>query len=130
MILDHRERLGIMRLFSKYSLLVAVFWSLLSVWIRANDRLISDAWESKSIDGNMVRWDSRAKGHVFCFLGCECPVARFYASRLSALHSDLKERGIRFVAVMSNQHDSEADILRFQKELEIPFPILRDAGQR
>lgn len=129
MILDHRERLGIMRLFSKYSLLVAVFWSLLSVWIRANDRLISDAWESKSIDGNMVRWDSRAKGHVFCFLGCECPVARFYASRLSALHSDLKERGIRFVAVMSNQHDSEADILRFQKELEIPFPILRDAGQ-
>lgn len=129
MILAQRERPGNMRLFSKYSLFTAVFWSLLSVWIQANDRLISDSWESRSIDGNMVRWDSRAKGHVFCFLGCECPVARFYASKLSALHGDLTEKGIRFIAVMSNQHDSEADILRFQKELEIPFPILRDAGQ-
>jgi len=91
--------------------------------------MISKEWTSTTADGKQFAWNEKAKAHVVCFLGCECPVARFYAARLTKLSDKYRDQGITFVGVMSNLHDSNDDILTFSNELKITFPLIRDANQ-
>jgi peroxiredoxin len=86
-------------------------------------------WSAIAVDGKSFQWNMDSKAQVFCFLGCECPVARFYATRLASLHRDYSQHGIDFVGVMSNRHDSKEDVIRFAEELSIPFPLILDPGQ-
>jgi hypothetical protein len=83
----------------------------------------------RAVDGQIVQWDSSARLHVFCFLGCECPVARLYAGRLQEMARRYDERGVRFVGVMSNLHDSIGDIRAFSKQMGMPFPLIKDTVQ-
>ncbi|MFN9639535.1 MAG: redoxin domain-containing protein [Pirellula sp.] len=86
-------------------------------------------WSVASVDGKTHQWRIESKAQVFCFLGCECPVARFYATRLASLYRDYNRQGIDFVGVMSNRHDSKEDVVRFATELSIPFPLILDSDQ-
>ena len=86
-------------------------------------------WSATAVDGKSFQWKMDSKAQVFCFLGCECPVARFYATRLASLYRDYSQQGIDFVGVMSNQHDSKEDVIRFANELSIPFPLILDSDQ-
>jgi peroxiredoxin len=65
---------------------------------------------------------------VVAFVGCGCPVAKLYAPRLVELAREYEPKGVAFLAVNSNQHDSIRDITRFAGEYKVPFPILKDAG--
>ena len=47
---------------------------------------------------------------VFCFVGCECPLARLYGSRLNALADEYAEQGFDFIGVNSNQQDTLQEI--------------------
>jgi mono/diheme cytochrome c family protein len=40
--------------------------------------------------------------------------------------SRYRERGVRFIGINSNQHDSMDDIRRFQENLKIGFPLVKD----
>lgn len=87
-----------------------------------------NAIELRSIEGDAVSL-TEAKLRVYCVIGTECPVSRFYASRLEELSKEFAERGVRFVGVHSNLHDSEEDIRKFVSELSLSFPQVRDPQQ-
>jgi peroxiredoxin len=65
---------------------------------------------------------------VVAFLGVDCPLSRLYGARLSDLARQFEPRGVAFVGIDSNPHDSPAEIARFVAAHHIPFPVLRDAA--
>ena len=93
------------------------------------------AFDSKSqinmvdINGELIEWTDRDQIRVFCFLGVECPVARFYASRIDAIAKRFSEQRICFVGINSNLHDSASDLQRFANELELSFRQVKDNDQ-
>jgi peroxiredoxin len=60
------------------------------------------------------------------FLGVECPVAKLYAARLVELEREFGPRGVAFVAVDANKHDSAEDLAGFARERGLTLPFLRD----
>ncbi|MCH2178240.1 MAG: redoxin domain-containing protein [Mariniblastus sp.] len=67
---------------------------------------------------------------VFCFLGCECPLAKLYAPRLSALAKKYESKNFDFIGVNSNQQDSIQDIADYRREFDLSFPLLKDYDNR
>ena len=84
--------------------------------------------ELKSIDGRTIT-DQTAKWRVLCFLGSECPVARFYASRLEEWSRQWESAGVQLVGIHSNLHDSPADVARLVHEFQLSFPQVHDPEQ-
>jgi peroxiredoxin len=82
------------------------------------------------ISGRRVSWNGDQPLRVLAFLGCECPVARLYAKRLQELHREYAPRGVQFIGVMSNLHDSIEDIQHFQSTYLVDFPLAKDGDQR
>lgn len=102
-----------------------------SAFFRSDDatRLIGPGWSQKTITGELCSWDPTAKAHVICVLGCECPVARFYANKLQSMAKEFDGKGVRFLAVMGLIQDDIPKIEVFLKETEISFPVIRDEEQ-
>ncbi len=71
-----------------------------------------------------------AKLVVLAFLGTECPLVKLYGPRLAQLHEAFAERGVVFLGVNANQHDSITEIAAYARQHQIPFPILKDVGNR
>nr|MCU0712503.1 redoxin domain-containing protein [Pirellula sp.] len=92
-------------------------------------RLIGPGWSQKTITGELCSWDPTAKAHVICVLGCECPVARFYANKLQSMAKEFDGKGVLFLAVMGLIQDDIPKIEGFLKETEISFPVIRDEEQ-
>lgn len=67
---------------------------------------------------------------VLAFLGTECPLAKLYAVRLGELAEEFGGRGVAIVGIDSNSQDSLADLAEFVHEHDLPFPLLKDAGNR
>jgi len=74
-------------------------------------------------------WSER-RAVVVVFLGVECPLAKLYGPRLAELAERFDERGVQFVGIDSNQQDTLAEIAHYARAHELPFPILKDAGNR
>lgn len=64
------------------------------------------------------------------FLGVECPLAKLYGPRLAELEGEFGPRGVAFVAVDSNQHDTPEEVARFHREQGLNFPFLKDPDNR
>ena len=109
-----------MKIYRCLALVLCVFLSLSS---QADEPQLSDlrSMEFKSMDGSVVSF-ADAKLRVYCVLGTECPVSRFYAARLDELSKQYANQGVRFVGIHSNMHDSEADVQKFMKEISVSFP--------
>src|SRR5262249_12053922 len=48
--------------------------------------------------------------------------------RLNDLAAEFEPRGVAFVGINSNQHDSVTDVARYAHTHKLPFPILKDPG--
>src|SRR5436309_435594 len=66
---------------------------------------------------------------VLAFVGVDCPVARLYGPRLAALDAAYRARGVQFVAIDPNAHDTAEELSQFARESGITFPLLRDPAQ-
>ncbi len=66
------------------------------------------------------------KAAVLVFLGTDCPLVRLYAPRLVELNHDYRSRGVAFVGIYSNAHDTDAEIAAQARQFSIDFPVLRD----
>ena len=92
----------------------------------------SDAFDDlalSTLDGQrigMVKSDSIT---VLAFLGNECPVARSYAQRLEEMSNQYSDKGVRFIGINSNPHDSKLEMRQFASELALRFPLAKDADQ-
>lgn len=67
---------------------------------------------------------------VLAFLGAECPAARRYAQRLEEFQLQWRARGVAIVGVDPNAGESNTAVAKWQAELGLSFPILRDDHQR
>ena len=67
---------------------------------------------------------------VIAFLGTECPLAKLYGPRLAALAAEFADDGVAFVGVNSNTHDSNSELAAYAQRHKIPFPLLKDLGNR
>ncbi len=114
-------------------------WVLMFVsFVRADDRsLVGQRIPELSVealDGGVWRLDDepadQGEGRgpliVVAFLGTECPLAQTYGTKLAEMAARYRERGVRFVAVMSNWQDDRQEMVRFAGEQGIAFPIVPD----
>jgi peroxiredoxin len=63
---------------------------------------------------------------VLIFLGTDCPVGNLYAPRLIELNRDYKTKGVVFLGISSNAHETEQDVGKYVHETGIDFPVLKD----
>ena len=99
---------------------VAVPWGPI-----ANFGLPDSYGKTQSLD----QWKD-ARIVVVAFLGVECPLARHYAGRLANLSQQYGDRGVVFVGVMSNRHDTIAEINSFRQRYHVAFPLLKDQANQ
>lgn len=85
----------------------------------------------KSVTGESIRLYGyafqRKKAVVLVFTGTTCPVSEVYAPRLVELAKKYEPKGVVFLAINSNAHESAEDVARDAKEHGITFPVLKDA---
>ena len=67
---------------------------------------------------------------VVAFLGTECPLVKLYGPRLEALKQQYETKGVGFVGVNPNSHDSVTEIAAFARRHGLTFPILKDVGNK
>lgn len=65
---------------------------------------------------------------VFMSLSIECPLSNGYVPTLNQLHGDFSAKGISFVALNANDGQSLKLMAQHQKEFQIKFPLVKDAG--
>lgn len=82
-----------------------------------------------ALDGQKIDLNKPALITVFAFLGNECPVARSYAQGLETIAKQYADRGVRFVGINSNPHDSESELRQFVEDLSLSFPFVKDSVQ-
>ncbi|MCI0380598.1 MAG: redoxin domain-containing protein [Gemmataceae bacterium] len=70
------------------------------------------------------------KAIVVLFLGTQCPINNAYAPRLGELHKEYEPKGVQFLAVNANEHDTPKSIAEHAKAHKIAFPVLRDENHR
>lgn len=73
---------------------------------------------------------ARAELIVVAFLGNDCPLAKLYAPRLRKLAEQYADRGVEFLGVNSNVQDTPTRIAAYVRRYVVPFPILKDAGNK
>jgi peroxiredoxin len=66
------------------------------------------------------------KAIVLVFLGTDCPIGNLYVPRLIELNHAYRSKGVVFLGINSNAHETPADIARYVKETGIDFPVLKD----
>jgi peroxiredoxin len=66
------------------------------------------------------------KAIVVVFLGTQCPINNAYVARLIELHKEYAGKGVQFLAINANEHDTAQAIADHVKKYGIPFPVLRD----
>jgi peroxiredoxin len=66
------------------------------------------------------------KAIVLVFMGNDCPVGNLYAPRLVELNREYKSKGVVFLGINSNAHETAKEVARFVRENGIDFPVLKD----
>lgn len=72
--------------------------------------------------------DNRAL--VLAFLGSECPISNLYIPSLLDLEKKYRNKGVQFLAVYGNEHEDLDRVAMHSSDRDIPFPVLKDFGQR
>ncbi len=65
---------------------------------------------------------------VLAFLGTDCPVGDLYIPRLVELNKAFKDRGVVFLGINANAHETVAQVAEHAKKNGIDFPVLKDQG--
>jgi peroxiredoxin len=70
------------------------------------------------------------KAFVVIFVGTECPIANLYFPTLAEMQKHYASRGVQFLAINSNEQDSFDEVVAHARDRKLPFPVLKDTGQR
>lgn len=70
------------------------------------------------------------KALVVVFVGTECPLANLYLPTLTELHKEYADKGVQFLAINANEQDAFVSVSAHAQERELPFPMLKDHGQK
>jgi peroxiredoxin len=67
------------------------------------------------------------KAVVVVFIGTECPLSNAVLPSLAQLHKEYAPKGIQFLGINSNRHDTPEQIAAHAEKYGIPFAVLKDA---
>jgi thiol-disulfide isomerase/thioredoxin len=73
------------------------------------------------------------KGHkaiVLAFLGTECPVSNLYVPGIIELEKRYRAKNVQFLAIYSNENEDLEQVAMHASDRDLPFPVLKDSGQR
>jgi hypothetical protein len=73
------------------------------------------------------------KGHravVLAFVGAECPVSNLYLPELVELEKAYRKKQVQFLAIYPNEQEDLDQIAGHAYDRDVPFPVLKDVGQR
>ena len=65
---------------------------------------------------------------VLAFTGVSCPIGDLYMPRLGELAEAYKGKGVTFLAINSNAHDTAEQVADHARRFKVPFPVLKDPG--
>jgi thiol-disulfide isomerase/thioredoxin/mono/diheme cytochrome c family protein len=65
---------------------------------------------------------------VLVFTGVSCPIGDLYMPTLGALAEAYKDKGVQFLAINSNAHDTFEQVADHARRFKVPFPVLKDPG--
>jgi len=80
---------------------------------------LSDYFKPESKTKNVV---------VLVFTGVGCPIGDLYMPRLVELAEAYKGKGVTFLAINSNAHDTTQQVAEHARRFKISFPVLKDPG--
>ena len=113
--------------------LFAVLFLVLSVSCSfAGDRPVKAVANFRLKDLAGKEWsleETKSKALVVAFIGTQCPVNNLYMPRLVELEKEYRDKGVAFVAINSNEHDTLAAMTEHAKKFGLTFPVLRDEKQ-
>jgi thiol-disulfide isomerase/thioredoxin len=72
--------------------------------------------------------ESKTKVVVLVFTAVKCPISDLYMPTLGALAEAYKGRGVQFLAINSQDHDTVQEVADHARRLKIAFPVLKDPG--
>src|SRR5262245_29760421 len=67
---------------------------------------------------------------VVTFLGTECPISNLYLPGLIELEKRYRSKQVQFLAVYPNENEDLEKVAAHAYDRDVPFPILKDFGQR
>jgi peroxiredoxin len=70
------------------------------------------------------------KAVVVVFIGTECPISNAFLPSLAQLHKEYGPKGVQFLAINSNRHDTPEQVAAHAEKYGIPFAVLKDADNR
>jgi peroxiredoxin/mono/diheme cytochrome c family protein len=70
------------------------------------------------------------KAIVVVFLGAECPLSNLFLPVLADLHKEYESKGVAFLGINANSQDGPERVADHARRHAIPFPVLKDAGNR
>lgn len=89
-----------------------------------------DAIELVDFRGSSLAWNpAGARPRVVVFFSIGCPLADRYADRIQALASEFESKGVDFLAVDSQTHDSLEEMAAFSRGHQLDIRFVRDIGQ-
>src|SRR5438105_3822954 len=106
--------------------LVLIAALLLSTTLHASPTIVK--FKLNDIDGKAWSVDDckDKKAVVVVFIGTQCPVNNAFMPTLVALEKEYRDKGVQFVAINANEHDSLDTIKAHAKKHGLTFPVLRD----
>jgi peroxiredoxin len=73
---------------------------------------------------------TKSKAVVLMFISTQCPVSNGYNTRMAALHSDYRDRGVVFLGINTNKAESVDQIRSHAKDHGLGFTILKDPDNK
>jgi peroxiredoxin len=73
---------------------------------------------------------SDKKAVVVVFVGTECTICNAFLPTLARLNDTYAPRGVQILAVNANRQDTPERIAAHARQYAIPFPVLKDTGNR
>ncbi len=70
------------------------------------------------------------KAVVLVFMGVECVINNQFVPVLIGLHKEYASKGIAFIGLNANSQDSRESVAVHARRNAIPFPIVKDAGNK
>jgi thiol-disulfide isomerase/thioredoxin len=67
---------------------------------------------------------------VLAFLGVDCPVSNLYAPVLVELEKKYRGKQVQFLAIYPNEGEDLERISQHSYDRDLPFPVLKDVGQK
>ena len=126
--------------FLLFGLLFGVSWWTAAAPVRADDAVKAVALGEKAANSNSLR-DLRGNrralhdfkdhaGVVLVFVGTQCPISNLYLPGLIELEKKYRPQQVQFLAVYANEVDDLDKIAAHSNDRDVPFPVLKDFGQK